>query len=92
MIITFKHKALYAFFREGDASKLNQNNLNRLRIILARLDSAKDIRDMEFPGAHLHSLKGEFQNFWSVKVNANWRIIFRFEQGDAYDVGFIDYH
>ena len=92
MIVTFKHKALRQYFEEGNASKLHHNHLKRLRFILARLDSAEDIKDMDFPGSGPHSLGGELQDFWSVKVNANWRIIFRFTNGYIYDVDYIDYH
>jgi toxin HigB-1 len=47
---------------------------------------------MNLPGFRLHRLKGDLKDFWSVTVRANWRVIFRFEQGDAYDVDLIDYH
>jgi toxin HigB-1 len=92
MIITFKHKALRRYFEEGDSSKLNQNHLKRLRLILAKLHSAEDIKDMRFPGSDLHHLGGDLQDFWSVRVNANWRIIFHFAKGKVYDVDYIDYH
>jgi proteic killer suppression protein len=47
---------------------------------------------MALPGFQLHSLKGNFKGFWAVSVSGNWRIIFRFENGNAYDVDLIDYH
>lgn len=47
---------------------------------------------MNFPGAGLHPLKGDLAGFWSVKVNGNYRIIFRFENENAFDVDYIDYH
>ncbi|MGH7848643.1 MAG: type II toxin-antitoxin system RelE/ParE family toxin [Candidatus Binatia bacterium] len=47
---------------------------------------------MDLPGFKLHRLKGGLKDFWSVTVRANWRVIFRFEQGDARDVDLIDYH
>jgi len=47
---------------------------------------------MNFPGSDLHPMKGDLQGFWSVKVSGNWRIIFRFEKGDAFDVDYADYH
>jgi proteic killer suppression protein len=47
---------------------------------------------MGFPGSGLHPLKGDRAGFWSVKVSGNWRVIFRMEQGDAYDVDCLDYH
>jgi proteic killer suppression protein len=45
-----------------------------------------------FPGWRLHPLKGELKGFWSVTVSGNWRVIFRFEKGDAFDLDFVDYH
>lgn len=47
---------------------------------------------MDVPVFRLHSLKGDLKGFYSVTVRANWRIIFRFENGDAFDVDFVDYH
>lgn len=47
---------------------------------------------MDFPGAGLHPLKGDKKEFWSVSISGNWRLIFRFENGHAYDVDYIDYH
>jgi proteic killer suppression protein len=64
----------------------------KLRDILARLDAAGAITDMDLPGFRLHPLKGELKGFWAVTVQANWRVIFRFADGDALDVDYIDYH
>ncbi len=47
---------------------------------------------MRFPGSDLHPLKGDFLGFLSVRVSGNWRIVFRFENGDEFDVDYIDYH
>ena len=60
--------------------------------MLARLDEATGPRHLNSPGWRLHSLKGDLAGYWSVTVGANWRIIFRFEQGDATDVDLVDYH
>jgi toxin HigB-1 len=56
------------------------------------LDAATKPEDMNFPGSGLHKLSGELNEFWSVKVNGNYRIIFRFENGHVYDVEYLDYH
>ena len=64
----------------------------KLRDILARLDAASTVRDMDLPGFRLHPLKGELKGFWAVTVRANWRVIFRFVEGDALDVDYADYH
>jgi proteic killer suppression protein len=64
----------------------------KLRDILARLDAARTASDMDMPGFRLHPLKGELRGFWAVTVRANWRVIFRFEDPDALDVDYVDYH
>ena len=64
----------------------------KLRDILARLDAARAAADMDMPGFRLHSLKGKFKGFWAVTVRANWRVIFRFANFDAFDVDYLDYH
>ena len=60
--------------------------------MLGRLDAAVTIDDMNVPGFGLHRLSGDLKGFWSVTVSRNWRIVFRFEEGDAFDVDFLDYH
>ncbi len=64
----------------------------KLRDILARLDAAATVADMDLPGFRLHSLKGELRGFWAVTVRANWRVIFHFADRDAADVDYVDYH
>lgn len=60
--------------------------------ILARLDEADQVGNMDLPGFELHPLKGDLAGFWAVTVRANWRIVFRFEEGHADDVDLTDYH
>jgi proteic killer suppression protein len=60
--------------------------------MLDRLDASVQIEDMALPGYALHSLSGDKKGFWSVKVSGNWRLTFRFVDGDAYDVNLEDYH
>ena len=71
---------------------VNPEHVEKIKRILARLDQAKEAADMDLPGYRLHQLKGSLRGFWSVTVNANWRIVFRFENGDATDVDYLDYH
>jgi toxin HigB-1 len=66
--------------------------VEKISDILSRLDVADTILDMDRPSFRLHSLKGNMNGFHSVTVRANWRIIFRFENSNAYDVELIDYH
>ena len=66
--------------------------LDKVRTILIQLDEALTIEDMSMTSFHLHPLKGDRKGFWSVTVRANWRIVFRFEDGAANAVDLIDYH
>ena len=60
--------------------------------MLTRLDAVKRPEEMNTPGSDYHQLKGDRKDFYSVKVKANWKIIFRFEGEDAVDVDYLDYH
>jgi proteic killer suppression protein len=64
----------------------------KLRDILARLDAARDISDMNLPGFRLHPLKGELRGLWAVTVRANSRVVFRIANRDVLDVDYVDYH
>jgi proteic killer suppression protein len=64
----------------------------KLRDILARLDAARVVTDMDLPGFRLHPLRGNLRGYWAVTVRANWRVIFRFVDGEAFDVDYVDYH
>lgn len=66
--------------------------MKKIRLILTRLDAATDPEEMNVPGYSLHQLKGEFNKFWSVKVDKNYRIIFRIENKKILDVNYLDYH
>ena len=79
-------------WEKDDVSKLSATQINKIKMILTLLDNAINIEDMNFPGSALHSLKGDLAGFWAVKVNGNYRIIFRFENENAFDVDYIDYH
>ena len=92
MIQNFKHKGLKRFFEQGDASKIQPRHAEKLRLILARLKNAKQPDDMAFPGSGFHALSGNLRSFYAVSVSGNYRIIFQFEEGDVYDVDYLDYH
>jgi len=92
MIRSFKSRALKWFFERGDESRIRADHRDVVRDILARLNAAFAPEDMDLPGFRLHRLKGEYAGFWAVTVRANWRVIFRFEEGDAVDVDYLDYH
>ena len=92
MIGSFKDRRLKRLYETGDRSKLTPEHVERIENILARLDVATSAEDMNLPGFRLHPLKGDLKGFWSVTVRANWRIVFRFENGAAFDVELTDYH
>lgn len=92
MIKTFRHKGLKRLFEDDESSKLPPDMVARIQVILSTLQAAQEIEGMNVPTFRLHQLKGEWKGFFSVTVRANWRIIFRFEEGAAYDVDFVDYH
>jgi len=92
MIVSFRHKGLKRLYEQDDARGIRADLAPRVRVILNQLDQAQTIDDMSMISFRLHPLKGELKGFWSVTVRANWRIIFRLENGDASDVELIDYH
>lgn len=92
MINNFRHKGLKLFFERDNPSKLNISHVEKIRRILYKLDEAKRIEDMNVIGWALHPLSGNYKGFWSVKVNGNWRIVFRFVNEQAFDVDYLDYH
>jgi proteic killer suppression protein len=92
MILSFAHKGLRTFWEAENISGIQAKHASKLRLILQRLDAAEVIEDMNFHGARLHRLKGDKKDLWSVTVNGNWRITFRFEKGDAEIVDYTDYH
>ncbi len=92
MIRSIRHKALKRLHEKDDPRGLMAEHVIKLRDILVRLDAAGMVEDMDLPGFRLHPLKGEFKGFWAVTVRANWRVIFRFAEGQALDVDYVDYH
>ena len=92
MIKSFVHKGLEDFFYEGTTKGIQAKHANRLQRQLDRLDAANAVRDMDVAGYDLHPLKGTLKGHWSVKVSGNWRLTFRFENGNAYIVNYQDYH
>jgi len=92
MIRSFRHKGLKRLFEDDDPRGVSAEHVEKLRKILAVLDAAPTIAHMTLPSFRLHRLQGELAGFWAVTVRANWRVIFRFDEPDAFDVDLIDYH
>ncbi len=92
MIRSFRHKGLKRLYEKGSVRGLPPQMLPRLRLILADLDAAEDLDGLSHPGYQLHPLKGELKGFWSLRVTGNFRMIFRFEKNEPWDVDLVDYH
>lgn len=92
MIKSFRHKGLEDFFYDGSKKGIQPKHAQKLSDILDRLDAAKVVQDMNFPGADLHPLKGVLKGLWAVRVSGNWRVTFQFHEGDAHVVDYLDYH
>ena len=92
MIVRFRHRGLKQFFEKGTIRYLNADQVPKIRRILGLLDAATGPKSLDLPGYRLHPLRGDLKGFWSVEVTGNWRIIFRFEKENVYDVDLIDYH
>ena len=91
MIRSIRHKGLKRLHEDDDPRGVLAEHVMKLRDILARLDAAQTVADMDLPGFRLHPLRGQMKGFWAVTVRANWRVTFRFDDG-AEDVDYVDYH
>lgn len=92
MIKSFKHDGLREFFLTGNTRGIQQSLVKRIKTRLSVIDAADSIDGMDIPGYKLHQLKGDREAIWSVSVSGNWRITFRFEDGDAEILNLEDYH
>ena len=92
MIRSFRHPGLKRLYERGDPGRIGADLAERVAVALADLDEAGKPSDLKLPGYRLHPLKGNLKGFWSISITANWRIIFRFGEGDASEVDLIDYH
>ncbi len=92
MIKSFLHKGLERFFLTGSKASTPPAHAVRLRLQLARLDTATGASDMDLPGWRLHALKGELKVHRAIWVDQNWRVVFTFEGENAELVDYRDYH
>lgn len=92
MIRSFQHRGLKRLYERGDRSGIRPDLLDTVEQILTVLDAAATLQALDLPRYRLHPLKGDMKGLWSVTVRANWRIIFRFEGTDVFDVELTDYH
>ena len=92
MIKSFKHKGLKRFYETGTTVGIQASHKKRLRLQLAALETAMCIEDIDIPGFKLHELKGNRKGTWSIAVSGNWRITFKFDNGNVYVLNYEDYH
>jgi len=92
VIRSIRHKGLKRLYEDDDARGIAFEHAEKLRDILARLDAASTLADLDLPTFRLHPLRGDLKGFWAIVVRANWRVVFRFEGGDAFDLDYCDYH
>jgi proteic killer suppression protein len=92
MIESFRDRGLKRLYQHNDRSGIGSSMLRRVEEILSVLDAAEAISELDIPGYRLHPLTGPLKGYWSVRVTGNWRIVFRFEDGAAWDVDLVDYH
>jgi proteic killer suppression protein len=92
MIVFFRSRALKRYWDRDDRSKLPADRIQRIAMILDRLDAATSPDDLNLPGLGFHKLSGTAKGRYAVSVSANWRITFAWQEADAIDVDFEDYH
>ena len=92
MILRFRHRGLERLHWRGDTSGVSAQHVNRLRAVLAALETALVPSDMVLPGARLHPLRGDHAGQWSVSISGNWRVVFEFKGRNVTNVDLIDYH
>ena len=92
MIRSIRHKGLKRLHDEDDPRRVLREHAEKLRDILARLEAAGEIADLDLPGFRLHPLKGDRKGSWAITVRANWRVTFRMDDRDVTEVDYIDYH
>ena len=92
MIESFRHKGLKQLFEDDNPKGVNAEHVRKLKEILALLDAANSVDGLDVQSFRLHALKGDLKGLWSITVRANWRVIFKFENGNASDVDLVDYH
>lgn len=92
MILSFRHKGLEVFYKTGSVRGIQPAHARKLGQILASLNNALIPEDMMLPSYRMHALKGNLKDHWSVWVNGNWRVTFRFVPGGVELVDYQDYH
>ncbi len=92
MIISFQHKGLRKFYETGSKKGIVAAHETKLQLILVALYVASIPEDLNLPAFFLHQLKGDLKGYWSIRVNGNWRVIFKFTGNDVELLDYLDYH
>jgi toxin HigB-1 len=92
VIVSFRHKGLRAFYETGSTRGIQAEHAAKLSLILAALDVATTQAELDLPPFRTHALKGKQKGYWSIWVNGNWRVTFRFLETDVELVDYLDYH
>jgi len=92
MIRRFQHRGLKILYDKNDRRGVSAEHVEKTARVLARLDVVTRPEQLKLTGFALHRLEGDLAGYWSVAVRGDWRIIFRFEQGNATDVDLVEYH
>lgn len=92
VIVSFRHKGLERFYRDGSSRGIQAGHVSKLSRILSALDVAQSPTDLAIPSFRTHPLKGDLAGHWSIWVNGNWRVTFRFVEADVELVDYRDYH
>jgi toxin HigB-1 len=92
VIVNFRHKGLRILYETGSTRGVQPAHRSKLLSILAALDAATGPHELALPSYRLHALKGELMGHWSIWVNGNWRVTFRFVNTDVELVDYQDYH
>ena len=94
MITTFKHKGLKNYWTRDDSSKIPSEMVTKIRLLLDLLNDVEQVpQDFEpFKNLRIHPLKGYLKDFWSLDVTGNYRLIFKFENKNVFDIDLLDTH
>ena len=92
VIVSFRHKGLERLYRDGSKKGVQATHIPKLLRILSLLDVAQTPDDLAIPSFRTHPLTGDLAGHWSIWVNGNWRVTFRFVESDVELVDYQDYH
>ena len=92
MIVSFRHKGLEIFYLTGSTRGISVSHSGKLARVLSALDAAVSPQELNLPSFKLHPLRGNLRDHWSIWINGNWRVTFRFSSTDVELVDYLDYH